>query len=76
MTVILQNNTIDLSDTDCLAINPIRTNNGLVPQRWTAMRRPGVRFPVGTVHLSSFTSFARYSKRGCRLLMTSLSMGR
>ena len=31
---------------------------------WTAMRRPGVQFPVGTVYLSSFTSFARDSKWG------------
>ena len=28
------------------------------------MRRPGVQFPVGTVCLSSFTSFARDSKWG------------
>ena len=33
----------------------------------TAMRRSGVQFPVGTVYLSSFTSFARDSKWGCRL---------
>ena len=30
-------------------------------------RRPRVRFPVGTVYLPSFTSFARDSKWGCRL---------
>ena len=35
--------------------------------QWTAMQRPGVQFPVGTVHLSSFTSFAKDSKWGCRL---------
>ena len=34
---------------------------------WTAMRRPGVQFPVGTVYLLSFTFFARDSKWGCRL---------
>ena len=44
--------------------------------QWTTMRRPGVQFPVGTVYLSSFTSFARDSKWGYRLYMTSLSMGR
>ena len=31
---------------------------------------------VGTVYLPSFTSFARDSKWGCRLYMTSLLMGR
>ena len=31
---------------------------------WTATRRPGVRFPVGTVYLPIFTSFARDSKWG------------
>ena len=35
--------------------------------QWTATRRPGVRFPVGTVYLPSFLSFARDSKWGCRL---------
>ena len=34
---------------------------------WTAKRRPGVQFLVGTVYLSSFTSFAGNSKWGCRL---------
>ena len=33
--------------------------------------RPGVRIPVGTVYISSFPSFARDSKWGYRLLMTS-----
>ena len=35
-----------------------------------------VRFPVGPVYLSSFASFSRDSKCGCRLRMTLLSMGR
>ena len=41
--------------------------HGAVVVYWTAMRRPGVRFPVGTVYLPSFTSLARDSKWGCRL---------
>ena len=31
---------------------------------WTATRRPGVRFLVGTVYLASFASFARDSNWG------------
>ena len=49
---------------------------GTVVAQWTATRRPGVRFPVGTVYLPSFTSFAKDSKWGCRLKMTSLLKGR
>ena len=40
---------------------------GAAVVQWTATRRPGVRFPVGTVYLLSFSSFARDSKWGCRL---------
>ena len=36
----------------------------------------GVRFSVGTVYLPSFASFARDSKWGCRLYITSLLKGR
>ena len=40
---------------------------GAAVAKWTATRRPGVRFPVGTVYLPSCTSFARDSKMGFRL---------
>ena len=39
-----------------------RSLRGTLVAKWTAMRRPGVRFPVGTVYLPSFTSFASDSK--------------
>ena len=40
---------------------------GAAVAQWTATRRPGVRFPVGTMYLPSYTSFARDSKWECRL---------
>ena len=41
--------------------------HGAAVAKWTAMQQPGVRFPVGTVYLPSFTSFARDRKWGCCL---------
>ena len=48
----------------CVCVWSLR---GAAVAKWTATRRPGVRFPVGTVYLPSCTSFARDSKMGCRL---------